>query len=497
MNKYLTTPIYYASGTPHLGHAYTTLVADCYRRYYQLIDTEVKLISGTDEHGQKIERAAQAQNSDINEFIEARSDEFKQLWEVLGIDLDAFVRTTDSKHIKRVLSFWQKIVAKGDIYLGLYEGLYCVECEQYFTTGDECPVHRKPLELFSEESYFFRLSRYQQRLIKHIEAHDEFILPLERRNEVLSLLKNSELHDLSISRTSTKWGIPIQGDNRHVMYVWIDALVSYLSALELKEFNEFWPHTTHFIGKDILIFHAVYWPALLLSANLSLPESLFVNGWLTIEGKKIAKSDPDTIVDPQDLIKEIGTDGLKYFFLKGVPYGGDVNFVREHIYQLLNADLANNVGNLVSRFLALVQREFDSVIDVTNATLSERDSQLLEQFGDGAKRWRESFERAEPHIAARIFLETGASINSYLQQEEPWKLIKLDENRERVAVILLVVHAALYTLCILGLPFVPEMIEKIKTGLCLEGRLQWSSEVEFRNRIRTREIGSVYPRLTV
>ncbi len=496
MNKYLTTPIYYASGTPHLGHAYTTLVADCYRRYYRLTDHDVKLISGTDEHGQKIERAALAEGTDTTEFIEARSDEFQALWRTLGIDLDAFVRTTDSRHVARVLPFWQNIADKGDIYPGQYEGLYCVECEQYFTTGEECPVHRRPLETFSEESYFFRLSRYQSRLIEHIESHDDFILPRERRNEVLSLLKNSELRDLSISRTSTRWGIPVPRDNRHVMYVWIDALVSYLSALATEDFNAFWPSATHFIGKDILIFHAVYWPALLLSAEIPLPLSLKVNGWLTIEGKKIAKSDPDTIVDPVALIEEIGTDGLTYFFLKGVPFGGDVNFVRQQVYQLLNADLANNVGNLISRFVTLVQRDFSGAIDITSPVLEECDHELLAVLKDGAQEWQDAFERAEPHVAARIFAASAASINRYLQHEEPWNLIKNEENRGRVAVILLVVHSALSSLCVLGSPFVPDIIEKVRTSLCLQGDLCWSSVGAFGSQIRTRKTQSVYPRLS-
>jgi methionyl-tRNA synthetase len=288
----------------------------------------------------------------------------------------------------------------------------------------------------------------------------------------------------------------VPGDNRHVMYVWIDALVSYLSALDLEDFNEYWPHATHFIGKDILVFHAVYWPALLLSADQALPQSLRVNGWLTVEGRKIAKSDPDTIVDPVGLIDEIGRDGLRYFFLKGVPFGGDVDFARERVIQLLNADLANNVGNLVSRFITLVQRHFGGVIHVADPNLVECDTRLLAQLGDSAQRWREAFERAEPHLAARIFAETGDSINRYLQREEPWKLIKAEENRARVAVIFLVVHAALSTLCILGLPFVPEIVEKVKTGLCLRGPLSWSSVGKFRQRIRTRKIKPVYPRLS-
>ena len=495
MYKYLTTPIYYASGTPHLGHAYTTLLANCYRNYHKLNHDNVKLITGTDEHGQKIERAAAANDTSPDQFAAERSREFSELWQALGLNPDAFVRTTDQQHKETVLSFWDKLLQSGDIYLGQYSGLYCVGCEQYFTSGNECPIHLKPLETLSEESYFFRLSRYQDQLIKHIETHEDFIVPRERRNEVLSLLQTNKLHDLSVSRTSTDWGIPVPGDDKHVIYVWIDALVSYLSALESGTFNDYWANTTHFIGKDILVFHAVYWPALLLSAGIPLPTSIVVNGWLTVEGRKISKSDPDTIIDPVDLTNLVSNDGLKYFFLKGISFGLDVNFSKEHLFQLLNADLSNNVGNLVSRFLSLVSANFNSQIAIVEYQLTVEDQSLLDNVENSTAGWHEGLAKGQVHLAARSFCDLSAAINTYLQHQEPWILLKQDDQSDRVKTILLVVHSALVSLSVLGYPFVPDTVGKIREGLCIQGTPSTEEIGKFRTSIHIQKIEPVFPRL--
>lgn len=315
MNNYITTPIYYASGEPHLGHAYTTFLADCYKRYKRLAGEDAFLLTGTDEHGQKIERLANAANQPTHDFVALKSQAFRNLWETLNIDLDCFCRTTNSLHVEAAKQFWSTLKNAGDIYQGTYSGLYCVDCEQYFTTGDHCPVHKTPLENFTEDCWFFRLSKYQDTLIAHIEANPEFIYPIQRANEVLAFLKDQPLRDLAVSRQSTQWGIPVPGDERQVLYVWIDALVSYISAIgysakNSEDFENLWQNTTHFIGKDILLFHAIYWPALLLSANLPLPKRLVVNGWLTIENQKISKSNPDTIIDPVELSERYTVDGL-------------------------------------------------------------------------------------------------------------------------------------------------------------------------------------------
>lgn len=471
MNRYLTTPIYYASGAPHLGHAYTTLVADCYKRFYLLSGENVILTTGTDEHGQKIWRSAQGRGVPVEGFVSEHSQKFQQLWRALKIDVDRFERTTSENHLRFVQAFWQRLVENGDIYLDKYEGLYCVDCEQYFTEGEICPIHRKPLDEYSESTYFFRLSRYRNQLIQHIETHNGFILPIERRNEVLAFLKGNELKDLSISRTTSKWGIPVPNDPSHTIYVWIDALVTYISALSQDRFvglenaaiQDWWQNTTHFIGKDILNFHAIYWPALLLSAKLPLPRRLVVNGWLTVEGRKIAKSDLATVVDPEEVITKIGRDGLRLFFLKNVSLGQDVNFSLVQAIQFTNSHLANNIGNLFSRFIGLAQRNFGGQWTLAGPVTRE-DNTLLKTLSASAKQYNDYFLNSDLAQAARIFIESATQVNVYLQIQKPWAL----KDKGRLSTVLWTVHHALSDISILGFPFVPETSIKARDALCLE-----------------------------
>ena len=492
--RYLTTPIYYASGSPHLGHAYTTFIADCYKRYYVACGDEVLLASGTDEHGQKIEQTSARHKESVELFVEKRSLEFSKLWEDLRIDLDVFERTSSAQHRTLVIEFWQRLQESGDIYKGHYEGLYCIECEQYFTEGDHCPVHRKPLEHYCEESYFFRLSAYQQKLIDHIENQPGFIVPDSRRNEVLSFLKGSKLHDLSISRTSTKWGIQVPDDPRHVIYVWVDALATYLSALGplgSQKFEEYWPNTTHFIGKDILIFHAVYWPALLWSAGLDVPQQLIVNGWLTVEGRKISKSDPETIIDPILLTDITGCDGLKYYFLKAVKLGQDLDFQKDHLISLLNSDLANNFGNLFSRFIKLFIKHFPDGIEANESQLSAANRDLLSKVSEIELAFTRDIENYKLTVAARTFIETAALLNANVQQREPWKI----QNRQELAEYLWTLHRCLAVLTRLGACFVPDIVEKAREGLCLvkpQGTRGLQAEDPC---VNVREIESLFPRL--
>ncbi|MBD3646559.1 MAG: methionine--tRNA ligase, partial [Pseudomonadales bacterium] len=466
MKRYLTTPIYYANGAPHLGHAYTTLVADCYRRFYRLQGDDVLLISGTDEHGQKIERAAAASGIDIERFVFERSEGFQRLWAALDIEIDRFERTTDEHHKEVARAFWQRLVDNGDVYPGRYEGLYCVECEQYFTAGEFCEVHRRPLERFSEPTWFFRLSAYKERLIDHIEAHPKFILPVARRNEVLAVLKSDALNDLSISRTSTCWGVPVPGDSEHVMYVWIDALVSYLSALgdlDSERLGEYWADTIHFIGKDILIFHCVYWPAFLLSARLPLPKSIIANGWLTVEGRKISKSDPETIIDPGALANTIGSDGLRYYLLRSVTLGNDVDFSREQVIRVLNTDLANNLGNLVSRFVRLLATRYPEGFECDVDSLTGDALVLVKETRRCADEIREAIDGGDPARAVRCFIRTCSVINAWIQQHELWALPDGEELRRG----LWIVYQAIADLTIPGWCLVPGTTEKIRDALVL------------------------------
>ncbi len=494
MKHYLTTPIYYASGSPHLGHAYTTFVADCYKHYYQLRGDDVLLVTGTDEHGQKIERTAQAKGEKIDSFIASRSKEFSDAWRDLDVGIDIFQRTTDPQHVKWVLYLWDKICQNGDIYKGQYEGLYCVECEQYFTEGDQCPVHQKPLEQFAEESYFFRLGAYQEKLIEFIESSEDFILPISRRNEVLSFLKKSDLHDLSISRTSTKWGIGVPGDEDHVIYVWLDALAAYLSALGppgSDRFQSYWRNTTHFIGKDILNFHGVYWPALLWSAGLELPQRLVVNGWLTVEGRKISKSDPATIIDPGKLAQTISCDGLKYYFMKTARPGGDLDFDQKHLVEVLNADLANNVGNLFSRFVKLFAKQFPDGLESSSLGDLAESKPLRDQVQAKAAALKAAVERYELSPAVRCFVETASLLNADFQNKEPWKIV--DESS--LADYFWVFHHCLIDLTILGSCFTPDLVARARRGLGLTTPAKWQDLGSWCSQISTKKIDVLFPRI--
>ena len=453
MDRYLTTPIYYASGAPHLGHLYTTLLADAYRRYFASSGDDVFVTSGTDEHGQKIERTAAAAGVDTATFVDARSHEFRTLWASLDIPISAFERTTSDVHKAGVLAFWQKLENAGDLYRGRYEGHYCIDCEQYFTEAGECPVHRRPLTWFAEDSWFFRLSRYRERLIGHIESNPGFITPDSRRNEVLSFLRNNELRDLSVSRASTRWGIPVPGDEAQVIYVWVDALVSYLTAAPGR-----WQNVTHFIGKDILLFHAVYWPALLWSAGFEPPARIAVNGWLTVSGRKISKSDPATIVDPVEVAGRVTIDGLKYYFLRTAGLGADIDFDEGRLTELVNDELANGLGNLVSRFTRLATKHFPS--GLPGSTYSDCQASLVSEVAALEAASFASLDAFDPGAAAAQFATLIRLLNRTFQQWAPWQ-----QSGDELAASLAATREGLLALCRLGHVFVPDTARKIASRI--------------------------------
>lgn len=501
MNRYITTPIYYASGSPHLGHAYTSLVADSLKRFHASRGDSVKLITGTDEHGQKIERAAAAHGLEPRVFVEQKSLEFQQALRRLDVDYDHFVRTTSEAHVPVVKDFWERLVAAGDVYLGRYEGAYCVDCEQYFHSqggeirrraAQQCPVHLRPLEHFSEESYFFRLSRYQDAIREHIQSHRSFIRPEVRRNEVLGFLNNNQLRDLSISRTSTSWGIPVPGDEKHVMYVWVDALVSYLSALgglESDEHRTYWPNTTHLIGKDILTFHAVYWPGLLLSAGIPLPKQILVNGWLTVDGRKIAKSDASTLVDLRALTERVGSDSIRYYFLKSVPYGQDVDFSLDKVIAVANADIANNLGNLVSRTVALIHRFYDGGFETAGVELGKTELILQRVLDENFRESVTRFEAADFAGSIRLLIGTVSRLNRYIQEKEPWTLLKDESKREDGKTIFKFLHQSLEKLTRVLAPVIPITADRIRRQLGFD---QGSADF-----VRVAKVEPVFPRIEI
>ena len=420
---YLTTPIYYVNDAPHLGHAYTTVIADALARWARLRPgaPPTRLVTGTDEHGLKVQRAAEAAGRQPREHADATARRFADAWHTLDVAPDAFVRTTSDEHRRAVTAFLQAVYDSGHVYLGRYTGRYCVPCEAYYTgsdlrDGDRCPVHDRPVEKLSEENYFFRLSAFGDRLLDHYARHPDFVRPAARRNEALALIKQG-LRDFSISRTSISWGIPLPWDESHVAYVWADALVAYLTAAGYPEpgFSTWWGTSHHLIGKDILRFHAVYWPALLFAAGLEPPRRISVHGFLLLGGEKISKTGGLTAISPTDQVARFGVDGVRYHLLRDNPFGPDGEFSYEGVVARYNADLANTLGNLVARVTALVAPRCGGIGPVPRP-----DSPLAETAAAARAEADTAWAQPQPAAALAAVWRLVAATNSYLVANEPW-----------------------------------------------------------------------------
>lgn len=383
---YITTPIYYPSDNLHIGHAYCTVAADSMARYKRLRGYDVWFLTGSDEHGQKIERRAKAAGKPPQEFVDGIVDGFINLWEKLQISNDDFIRTTDERHVKVVQQILERIYEKGDIYKAEYEGLYCTPCEAFWTERQVkdgcCPDCERPVELVKEESYFFKMSKYAQKILDHIESHPDFIQPVSRRNEMVSFIK-SGLEDLCISRTTFDWGIPVTFDKKHVVYVWFDALTNYISALGYgtdndEKFKKYWPADMHLVGKDIVRFHTVIWPAILLAAEIELPKQIFGHGWLMLAEGKMSKS-KGNVVDPLVLIDKYGVDAVRYYLVREVATGLDAHYSEDSLIDRINTDLANDFGNLLSRTTAMINKFYGGVIPAP-AGYAPEDKELISRF---------------------------------------------------------------------------------------------------------------------
>ncbi len=464
---YLTTPIYYVNDAPHIGHAYTTVVGDAICRWHRLLGDDVTFLTGTDEHGLKIVRAAEANGVSPLEQADRTSERFRQAWAQLDISHDDFIRTTEPRHARTVQAFLQAIYDNGHIELDSYEGPYCVACEAYYAESDlvdgNCPIHHRPVEVFKEENYFFRLSRFQQPLLDWLEANPEAIQSEAKRNEALGAIR-AGLDDISISRTSISWGVPVPWDPAHVFYVWYDALVNYVTAIGYGEdgerFERWWPAVHHVIGKDILRFHCVYWPAMLLAAGLAPPRRIQVHGYLLVSGEKMSKTAFNHIA-PSDLIADFGVDGYRYHFLRDIPLGSDGDFSYEGMVARYNADLANNLGNLMSRVATLVAKKCDGI-----GPAPTPDSPLAASVADAYAVTARAWESFAPHEALEATWRLVREANAHLEDNEPWKAAP----GPAVDAVLGAALEVLRILAVLASPAMPASCAELWRRLGLPGR---------------------------
>ncbi|WP_336294330.1 methionine--tRNA ligase [Bartonella sp. CB169] len=472
---YITTPIFYPNGTPHIGHAYSAIASDVLARFQRLDGKNVFFLSGTDEHGLKMQQTAAALNITPKQLADRNSTVFKKMLAALNCSNDDFIRTTENRHHKACQKIWKKMELNGDIYLGRYTGWYSVRQEAYYEEKDtevgEDNIRREkelgsPVEWNEEESYFFRLSRYEKALLEYYEKHPDFIAPIERRNEIISFIK-SGLKDISISRTNFNWGISIPNNPKHVMYVWVDALTNYLSAIGFFDENskkrDFWPANIHIIGKDIIRFHAIYWPAFLMSAGIELPKHIFAHGFLLNCGAKMSKS-IGNVIDPFEMINHYGLDQLRYFFLREVPFGQDGSYNHESFVNRINADLANDLGNLAQRSLSMIAKNCNGKVPIP-ATFLVQDEQLLEQSLQVLKNVRQSMSSYGIHVALSTIFSVVADANRYFANEQPWSLRK--NNPERFRTVLYITLEILRRVGILLLPFIPQSATKLLDSLAI------------------------------
>ncbi len=501
---YLTTPLYYVNDVPHIGHAYTTIAADVLARYKRMMDFDVHFLTGTDEHGQKIWHAAQEKKEDTQKFVDRMAEGFKSAWKILEISYDDFIRTSEKRHEDVVRKIFHKLLKQGDIYKGEYEGWYCIPCESFWAELDLkediegrklCPDCGRVTDLLKEESYFFKLSKYQDKLLKHIEKNPDFIQPVSRKNEIIQFIKQG-LKDLSVTRTAFPWGIGVPDDPKHVIYVWFDALINYISAPgypDGDQFKRYWPADVHLMGKEIVRFHTVTWPCMLMALGVPLPKKVFGHGWWTVEGKKMSKS-KGNVVDPLALSKEYGVDAVRYFLLREVPFGVDGDFSMKSFITRFNADLANDIGNLLNRTLTMVEKYFDGKIpETSNQKPDDLGKELVELY-------TKTPEVVDQHMNNLAFSDALAEIwklinkaNTYIEKEAPWKISKAGQT-DKLAAVMYNLCEVLKVSAFLVSPFIPSTAEKMWKQLGLASPISLDAQI---SGVKVAKGEPLFPRIQV
>ncbi|MBW8351009.1 methionine--tRNA ligase [Bacillus sp. IITD106] len=466
---YITTPIYYPSGNLHIGHAYTSVAGDAMARYKRMRGYDVMYLTGTDEHGQKIQKKAEENGLTPQVYVDEIVSGIQDLWKKLDISYDDFIRTTETRHKQVVEKIFKRLLDQGDIYLDVYEGWYCTPCESFFTErqleNGNCPDCGRPVEKVKEESYFFKMSKYVDRLLKYYEENPHFIQPESRKNEMINNFIKPGLEDLAVSRTTFDWGIKVPGNPKHVIYVWIDALTNYITALgygteDDSKYVKYWPADVHLVGKEIVRFHTIYWPIMLMALDLPLPKKVFAHGWLLMKDGKMSKS-KGNVVDPVTLIDRYGLDALRYYLLREVPFGADGVFTPEGFVERINFDLANDLGNLLNRTVAMINKYFDGIIPTYEGSITPFDDDLQKVNKETISQYEEAMENMEYSVALTVVWQLISRTNKYIDETQPWILAKDEGKRKELGSVMVHLAESLRRVSILLKPFLTETPNKI------------------------------------